>query len=361
MGLRLPGVGGAWDSANIGIGTDPGAGCRQRLHCGGQPTTAMTTPRFIQLHQTDATALAAEVVAGLATRPAAVSPKFFYDALGSRLFDAITELDEYYPTRTEAAIFERHGTAIVAAARAACGDHCTLVDLGAGNCAKAAQLFDTLRPGRYVAVDISVDFLRHTLLRLQREHPAVQMVGVGLDFSARLALPAGLVEGPALVFYPGSSIGNFSPEAALRLLRQAREVAAGGALLIGVDRVKPKAVLEAAYDDPLGVTAAFNLNLLRHLNRLVGCNFKLREWRHVALFDPVASRIEMHLEARHALTVAWPGGERQFAAGERLHTENSYKWQAGDFQALLHDAGFARVQCWTDEQDWFAVMLAQPG
>jgi L-histidine Nalpha-methyltransferase len=350
----------------VGIGTDPGAGCRR---CYIAPAAILTLtcfmprfmPRFIQIHQADAAALAAEAVAGLLARPAAVSPKFFYDALGSRLFDAITELDEYYPTRTEAAIFDLHGAAIVDAARAACGERCTLVDLGAGNCAKAARLFEALQPRRYVAVDISVDFLRDALLRLQREHPAVEMAGAGLDFSARLALPAGLVESTALVFYPGSSIGNFSPDAALRLLREARDVAVGGALLIGVDLVKPGDLLEAAYDDPLGVTAAFNLNLLRHLNRLLGSNFDPRDWRHVALFDTRASRIEMHLEARRALTVAWPGGERAFAAGERLHTENSYKWQAADFQALLHAAGFARVQHWTDERGWFAVMLAQSG
>jgi dimethylhistidine N-methyltransferase len=321
----------------------------------------MTAPRFIQIHQADAAALAAEAVAGLRSQPAAVSPKFFYDALGSRLFDAITELDEYYPTRTEAAIFESHGADIATAALAACGQQPTLVDLGAGNCAKAARLFQRLQPGRYVAVDISVDFLREAMVRLQREHPAVDMVGVGLDFSSRLALPPGLVDGRALVFYPGSSIGNFSPDAALTLLREAREVAGGGALLIGVDLVKPAAVLQAAYDDPLGVTAAFNLNLLRHLNRLIGSDFNLREWRHVALFDAAASRIEMHLEARQALAVRWPGGERHFAAGERLHTENSYKWRVADFQALLHDAGFARIQRWTDERGWFAVMLAQPG
>ena len=321
----------------------------------------MRTPRFIQIHQADADELAAEARAGLSARPAVASPKFFYDALGSRLFDAITETDEYYPTRTEAAILAQHGQAIVTAARAACGAACTLIDLGAGNCVKAARLFDALAPGRYVAVDISVDFLRDALRHLQREFPAVDMVGVGLDFSARLALPEGLVERPALVFYPGSSIGNFSPDQALRLLREARELSAGGGLLIGVDLVKPVPVLEAAYDDALGVTAAFNLNLLKHLNRLVGSNFRLREWRHVALFDEAESRIEMHLEARQALTVAWPGGERQFAAGERLHTENSYKWRPADFQALLHDAGFANVQTWTDAQDWFAVMLARAG
>jgi dimethylhistidine N-methyltransferase len=321
----------------------------------------MSSPRFIQLHQPDAQALADEAAAGLAARPAAVSPKFFYDTLGSRLFDAITELDEYYPTRTEAAIMAGHGGGIVAAVQAACGAGCTVVDLGAGNCVKASRLFAPLQPRRYVAVDISVDFLRDTLACLQREHPAVQMVGVGLDFSTKLELPPGTADGPALVFYPGSSIGNFDPDAALRLLRQARELAAGGALLIGVDLIKPAAVLEAAYDDPLGVTAAFNLNLLRHLNRIVGSNFDLRQWRHVALFDAARSRIEMHLEARQALTVCWPGGERRFAAGERLHTENSYKWRADDFQALLHDAGFATARHWSDQRGWFAVMLAAGG
>ena len=318
----------------------------------------MSTPRFVQLHQIDATALAVEARAGLAARPAQASPKFFYDALGSRLFDAITELPEYYPTRTEAAIFAAHGAEIAAAVHAQAGAGAPLIDLGAGSCEKAARLFGPLAPRRYVAVDISVDYLRVTLERLQREHPALEMVGVGLDFSSRLALPAELLDGPALVFYPGSSIGNFSPEGALRLLREAREVAAGGALLIGVDLVKPVDVLEAAYDDALGVTAAFNLNLLNHLNRLAGTDFQLREWRHVALFDEAQSRIEMHLEARAAITLHWPGGERRFAAGERIHTENSYKWRRADFEALMRDAGFSRVQAWTDAQGWFAVLLA---
>mgnify|MGYP002138240501 CR=1 FL=1 len=171
-------------------------------------------------------------------------------------------------------------------------------------------------------------------------------------------LPAGLLDGPALLFYPGSSIGNFSPGAALRLLRQARVQAAGGALLIGVDRLKPVALLEAAYDDELGVTAAFNLNLLNHLNRLLGSDFQPRQWRHVALFNQAESRVEMHLEARAATTVRWPGAARQFAAGERIHTENSHKWTPEAFAALLRDAGFTRVQHWTDAQDWFSVCLA---
>jgi L-histidine N-alpha-methyltransferase len=319
----------------------------------------MREPEFIQLHQTDAARLAAEAVQGLRATPAQVSPKFFYDALGSRLFDAITELDEYYPTRTEAAILATHADALARAVHASVGDGCTLIDLGAGNCEKAARLFGTVAPARYVAVDISVDFLRQALGNLQRRFPAMQLAGVGLDFSSELALPPSLVPGQALVFYPGSSIGNFAPEAALRLLRQAHALSAGGALLIGVDLAKPTAVLEAAYDDALGVTAAFNLNLLRHLNRLIGADFVLRQWQHVALFDPAAGRVEMHLQARQALSVRWLAGQREFAAGERIHTENSYKWQRSAFEALLHEAGFVDVQTWTDERGWFAVMLAR--
>jgi dimethylhistidine N-methyltransferase len=318
----------------------------------------LKTPRFIQWHRIDDAALADEAASGLRTQPAQVSPKFFYDPLGSRLFDAITELDEYYPTRTEAAILSARGAQIAAAALALTGPAPVLVDLGAGNCAKAARLFPLLAPRRYVAVDISVDFLRQALQSLQREHPAMELLGVGLDFSARLALPAEACSGPALLFYPGSSIGNFAPDAALRLLRQARDLASGGALLIGVDLLKPAAVLQAAYDDDLGVTAAFNLNLLKHLNRLLGADFDVRDWRHVALFDAAKSCIEMHLEARRALQVRWRGGERHFAAGERMHTENSYKWTAADFEALLQQAGFGPVQRWCDERGWFGLFLA---
>jgi uncharacterized SAM-dependent methyltransferase len=160
-------------------------------------------------------------------------------------------------------------------------------------------------------------------------------------------------------FYPGSSIGNFSPGQACGFLKGLCDQAADGGLLIGVDLVKPLEVLEPAYDDELGVTAAFNLNLLRHLNELIGSNFNPREWRHVAFFNRSDSRIEMHLEARHALTAAWPGGERRFAAGERLHTENSYKYSVESFSALLRDAGFARNERWIDERGWFAVFWAQ--
>jgi dimethylhistidine N-methyltransferase len=318
-------------------------------------SSTLRQPRFVQLHREDREAVRQELIDGLLGAPARTSPKFLYDPLGSRLFDAITELPEYYPTRTEAALLAAHGAAI--AQRVPHG--ATLVDLGAGNCEKAARLFGLLRPARYVAVDISVDYLHTALECLQRQFPALDMLGVGLDFSAQLSLPAEVGEGPRVLFYPGSSIGNFTPEEALPFLRQAREAAQGGGLLIGVDLVKPREVLEPAYDDALGVTAAFNRNLLLHINRLIGSDFAVADWQHVAFFNETASRIEMHLQAARALTVRWPGGERRFAAGERIHTENSYKYRLGDFQSLLAAAGYTRIDAWTDERGWFAMYWAQ--
>jgi dimethylhistidine N-methyltransferase len=315
----------------------------------------MTEPRFVQIHREDSDALRQELAQGLLAEPAMVSPKFLYDALGSRLFDAITELPEYYPTRTERAIFDAHASEMAVAA----GRGRTLIDLGAGSCEKAARLFGSLRPLRYVAVDISVDYLRQALGTLQRQHPQIEMVGVGADFSTSLTLPPEAGRGERLLFYPGSSIGNFTPDQALRFLRQARAAGgAGGALLIGVDLVKDVPTLERAYDDPLQVTAAFNLNLLRRLDALLGCDARVEDFQHVALFNTEHSRIEMHLQARRALTLRWPGGQRQLAAGERIHTENSYKYTVEGFARLLRTAGYAGTRCWTDAKGWFAVFVA---
>ena len=299
--------------------------------------------------------MAADVRAGLTKPFKELSPRYFYDRRGSELFERITELPEYYPTRTERAILDAHAGAMAARV----GGGRTLIDLGAGSCEKAARLFPVMQPARYVAVDISVDYLRQALDSLQRQHPRIEMLGVGADFSASLQLPPEAGTGERLVFYPGSSIGNFTPEQALRLLRQVRAVAgAGGALLIGVDLVKDKAVLELAYDDPLQVTAAFNLNLLRRLDSLLGCDARIEDFAHVALFNEADSRIEMHLQARRDVTLRWPGGERRLAEGERIHTENSYKYSVEGFDRLLHQAGFTRTTCWTDPQRWFAVFLA---
>ena len=317
---------------------------------------AATLPtEFLQQASANPQAQRDELVQGLRQPQPAIAPKFLYDALGSKLFEAITALDEYYPTRTEAAIFARHRDALAQA----CGTGHTLIDLGAGNCAKAASLFDAMRPSRYVAVDISADFLRRALHELQARHPQLPMLGLGLDFSAALQLPPQVGGGPRLMFYPGSSIGNFTPEAALEFLRRVRAAAPGGALLIGVDLLKPAAQLQRAYDDALGLTAAFNLNLLRHVNRLLGSDFDVTQWRHVAVFDAALARVEMHLEARCDLQVRWPGGTLVRRAGERVHTENACKYSVEGFDALLRRAGYTRTRCWTDAQGWFGVFVAQ--
>jgi len=313
------------------------------------------TPRFVQTWIADSAAERDAAITALRADAASIAPKFFYDRLGSTLFDAITELPEYYPTRTEAAIFAAHAADMARAV----GSGMTLIDLGAGNCAKAARLFPLLEPKRYVAVDISVEFLRDALRRLQREHPQLDIAGLGQDFSSAIDVPADLLAGARPVFfYPGSSIGNFAADEALAFLRRVRARAEGGGLLIGVDLVKPRALLEAAYDDALGVTAAFNLNALRHLNAAIGADFEPRQWRHVAFFNESRSRIEMHLEAREELVVSWPGATRRFAAGDRIHTENSCKYTVEGFSALLEAAGFATPSHWADENDWFAVFWA---
>jgi dimethylhistidine N-methyltransferase len=305
----------------------------------------MSTPACAELH------------AGLSAAQPAISPKFLYDALGSKLFEAICELSEYYPTRTEAAIVARHGADIARAV----GPGATLIDLGAGNCAKAASLFPLLHPAQYVAVDISYDFLREAIGRLQQRFPHVEMTGLGLDFSQALALPEVVCPARRVFFYPGSSIGNFTPDEARAFLGRLRtECDAEGGLLIGIDLVKDRAVLDAAYDDALGVTAAFNLNLLRHVNTLIGADFDVRQWRHQGFYNDREQRIEMHLEARAALTVRWRGGERHFAQGATIHTENSYKYRLPQALGLLEQAGFATVHAWTDPDQWFALIYARP-
>lgn len=322
-------------------------------------TTTIAEPLldgFLQLYRHDDAALRSELCAGLASEPPAISPKFLYDALGSKLFEAICALPEYYPTRTEAAIFDRHLADIVESV----GRGSVLIDLGAGNCAKAAHLFPALRPRHYVPVDISVDFLRDAVLGLRQRFPQIRMTGLGMDFSGALELPACVPQEGRLFFYPGSSIGNFSPGEAVSLLRDLRRGCGDdGGLLIGVDLVKDARLLNAAYDDALGVTASFNLNLLRHLNRLLDADFDVRDWRHRAFYSPEQGRVEMHLEARRQVMVSWQGGQRHFREGERIHTESSYKYTRAGFLQLLERAGFTAAGTWTDERGWFMVCHAR--
>ena len=322
------------------------------------------SPKFVNLHAAPSPGHAASPLDRLSNELLAtcarVEPKYFYDPLGSKLFEAITALDEYYPTRTEAAILDAcllH----IARALGEVGIHrpC-LIDLGAGNCAKATALIPHLKPRQYVPVDISVDFLHGAAEQVQAQFPALDIVGLGMDFSGGLNLPDSVQAKDRVYFYPGSSLGNFTPDEALHFLRGLSEPMQGGArgLLLGIDLVKDTATLEAAYDDALGVTAAFNKNLLLNINRQLGADFDVRQWRHVALFNTAQSRIEMHLEALCNTTVRWSGNARTFACGERIHTESSYKYTLPGMTALLKQAGFSHVEHWIDAKEWFGVFWA---
>ena len=298
-----------------------------------------------------------DIVKGLMQTPATISPKYFYDTKGSALFEGITRLQAYYPTRTEQAIMATHAPEIVRAV----GANRTVIELGAGNCQKAKDLCELIHPARFVAVDISEAFLHEAVAGMRLAFPHMTIEAIASDLTADVVLPASLPAQRRLVFYPGSSIGNFDPPQAQALLSRMRGLLQDdGALLVGVDLVKDAAVLNAAYDDEAGITAAFNLNVLDHVNRLIGSDFDVNQWQHRAFFNAKQSRIEMHLEAKADLLMRWRNGCRSFAKGERIHTENSYKYRAKDFVALLNSAGFSQTQVWTDEQTWFAVVLAHP-
>lgn len=296
------------------------------------------------------------IIAALCAPAASISAKYFYDVRGSALFERITHLPEYYPTRTEAAILRDHGPGIAGRIRR----DGTIVELGAGNCRKARLLCELVGPRHFVAVDICADFVRRCASQLQSVLPSVHVHSVAADLTTDFVLPADVPPGARTVFYPGSSIGNFTPPQALALLqRMHRLCAPGGDVLIGVDLLKDVAVLDAAYNDAEGLTAAFNLNVLEHVNRLTGADFDPAQWQHCAFFNAAASRIEMHLQARTALTVRWPGRQRRFARGERIHTENSYKYAPAAFTTLLTHAGFRDIQLWTDPFRWFALFHAR--
>ncbi len=294
------------------------------------------------------------LIDGLRARPATIEPKYFYDPLGCTLYAAICQLDEYYPTRTERAIFQQSRQEIADAI----GRGGTFVDLGAGDCCKALGWLPFVLPERYVAVDIAGPVLDAALASMSSEFPEVDMVGLVTDFSRTLEIPAELLTNRVTLFYPGSSIGNFTPPDAIRFLREIRHYTRNGGLLVGVDAKKDKRKLDAAYADALGVTAAFNLNALRHINRLIGTNFVEEEWRHVGYYNEVAGRIEMHLQAATMQTVNIGSEPRVYAAGEQIHSENSYKYTREEFESMLREAGFARILAWTNDEEEFWVFHA---
>ena len=293
-----------------------------------------------------------EALLGLRARPRQLSPKFFYDRHGSELFDAICRLPEYYLTRTEMAILRANSAALAPLAAAPS----VLIELGSGASQKIRLLLDTLRPRAYVGVDISRDFLLQSTRRLAADYPWLKVYAVCADFCEPLQLSCCAPELKRLAFFPGSSIGNFAPEEAVRFLHRLRDVlGADGALLIGVDLKKDRRVLHAAYNDAQGVTAEFNLNLLRRLQRELGAQLDPGGFRHESFYNDSLGRIEMHLVSRRAQQIRIGHEVFQFEKDERVHTENSYKYSIEEFQALAHRAGYNPESVWTDAERLFSV------
>lgn len=296
-----------------------------------------------------------DVLAGLAAPIRAVPARWLYDHRGSELFEAITQLPEYYPTRVETALLERHCPEVAEIS----GKGQAVVEFGSGSSAKTPILLNAADPAAYVPIDISGDFLRDAADALGGSFPALPILPIEADFMKPISLPDTVRELPKLGFFPGSTIGNLVPRTAVDLLRAIRETLDTGAyLLIGMDRIKDRDVLIRAYDDAAGVTAAFNLNLLRRINAELDGTIPIDAFRHRAIWNDSKSRIEMHLEALRDVAFSVAGEEFHIPAGETIHTENSHKYGMRDSRLLLQAAGWGVVREWTDPAEQFALLLA---
>lgn len=282
-------------------------------------------------------------------------PKFFYDSRGSRLFDAITETPEYYPTRTEASIFSRYTREMMNHM----SDRAVLVEPGSGNCAKALKLLSDERLNHYAPIEISRAFLVDCCTRLAAKNPALLVDAVCGDFTRCQSLPGTVPVDGRVVFFPGSTIGNFDPEHAQTLLENFHDLAGadGGYLLIGADLPKDRATLESAYNDSQGITAEFNLNMLSHLNNRHQCQFTPEHFEHLAFYNAELKRIEMHLVCKTGTDIQIQNEGITLTAGQSIHTESSYKYDSADFLRMARTAGFEPVAQWADSREWFAVYL----
>lgn len=294
----------------------------------------------------------AEVIAGLSQPKKCLSPKFFYDQRGSQLFDAITRVPEYYPTRTEIGLLQRHGPDMAELL----GNDGLLFELGSGSDTKIRVLLNALQPQVYTPIDISRTHLQLAAGAIAEDHPELEVHAICADYSRPLDLPDAVELRQRAAFFPGSSIGNFEPAQARGLLRRiAALLDPGGSLLVGVDLKKDPALLHAAYNDRAGVTAEFNLNLLMRINRELDADFDIEAFRHHAFYNETLGRVEMHLVAATAQRVRIDGHCFDFQAGESIHTENSYKFSVEEFQALAAQAGLSSVRVWQDDEALFSV------
>jgi len=297
-----------------------------------------------------------DIIEGLSREPKATPPIWFYDQRGSELFEAITDLPEYYPTRTETALLERHGPDFAASI----GPGRAVVEFGAGSSRKTPHLLRAIDPAAYVPVDISGDFLHASSAQLASAFPGLPVLPLVGDFNADLALPTAIDGLPRLGFFPGSTIGNMEPDAAVDLLRAMRRLLGKGAmLLIGMDRIKDPGRLVAAYDDAAGVTAAFNLNLIRRINRELDGDLPLDGFVHRAVWNDDKARIEMHLEAVRPLHFHVAGQCFRMTEGETIHTESSHKYGPRDERLLLRAGDWEPVREWSDEEGLFSLVLAE--
>jgi dimethylhistidine N-methyltransferase len=298
------------------------------------------------------TAFAGDVIDNLSQHPKRLSPKYFYDATGSELFEQITLLPEYYPTRTELGILRDRASEIAAIIP----EGAALVEFGAGATTKVRLLLEQCAFGAYVPVDISGDFLKAQADALRKDFPALSVYPVAADFTAPFALPDAVKAMPKVGFFPGSTLGNFEPHEACAFLRSAREILGEGArMVIGVDLEKDERVLYDAYNDAAGVTARFNLNVMVRINRELGGNFDTNAFMHRAIYNRDRHRIEMHLIAKKAQTVRVLGRSFSFRAGETIHTESSYKYSLDRFKALAQGSGWTPRESWTDPAGMFSV------
>lgn len=294
-----------------------------------------------------------DVIDGLSAAPKTLPCKYFYDEHGSQLFDQICALPEYYPTRTETALMQ----AKAAEMSAAIGPGAQVLEYGCGSIEKVRVLLDALeRPASYIAVDISREHLRMAAETLAKDYPGLEVHAICTDFSKAFDIPDSLPGQRRIAFFPGSTIGNFEPQAATEFLsRIAQHVGPGGGLLIGADRKKDEARLLAAYNDEAGVTAAFNRNLLSRVNSELGGNFDMDAFEHDAIYNRDAGRIEMHLVSLRDQTVSIDGKQFLFSEKETIHTENSHKYEIDEFQSLAGEVGFAAKAVWSDAEELFSV------
>lgn len=298
----------------------------------------------------------ADVLRGFEMRPRAIPARWFYDHRGSELFEAITDLPEYYPTRTETAILEDLCPTLTEQV----GEGRAIVEFGSGSSTKTPILLRHARPSAYVPIDISGAFLRESSRRISQAFPDLLVLPFEADFMRPLALPRTIANTPKLGFFPGSTIGNMIPLMAVDLLRAMRtSLGVGSMLLIGMDRIKDEGVLTRAYDDAQGVTAAFNLNLLDRINRELSGTIPLDAFRHRAIWNDDRARIEMHLQAVRDAAFTIDGRAFSIATGETIHTENSHKYGPRDARILLRSGGWTPIAEWTDPENKFAVYLAE--